>query len=89
MTEAIRLAGAYTHAGIETATPIGSGFGPLNHIHSITPRLITPYVTGVVKHDNQLTALNVGEPRRIHSHSQVLSYMVQAQFGGSMFNTNS
>ncbi|KAJ8592664.1 thiamine biosynthesis protein [Rhizopogon salebrosus TDB-379] len=42
LTEAVRLAGAYTHTGIETASPIGSGFGPLNHIHSITPRLIAP-----------------------------------------------
>ncbi|OJA11198.1 hypothetical protein AZE42_06238 [Rhizopogon vesiculosus] len=42
LTEAVRLAAAYTHTGIETATPIGSGFGPLNHVHSITPRLIVP-----------------------------------------------
>lgn len=40
--EAVRLAAAYTHIGIETAIPIGSGFGPLNHIHSITPQLVSP-----------------------------------------------
>lgn len=45
VSEAVRLATAYTHSGIETAIPIGSGFGPLNHIHSITPRLVSPYVT--------------------------------------------
>ncbi|KAG2040280.1 Phosphomethylpyrimidine kinase-domain-containing protein [Suillus americanus] len=42
LSEAVRLAGAYTHIGIENAIPIGSGFGPLNHIHSITPRLVSP-----------------------------------------------
>lgn len=42
LSEAVRLATAYTHNGIETAIPIGSGFGPLNHIHSITPRLVSP-----------------------------------------------
>ncbi|KAG1749547.1 Ribokinase-like protein [Suillus lakei] len=42
LTEAVGLAAAYTHVGIETAIPIGSGFGPLNHIHSITPRLVSP-----------------------------------------------
>ncbi|KAG0699011.1 Ribokinase-like protein [Suillus ampliporus] len=42
VTEAVRLAAAYTHIGIETANPIGSGFGPLNHVHSIAPCLIAP-----------------------------------------------
>jgi hypothetical protein len=72
VTEAVRLAGAYTHTGIETASPIGSGFGPLNHIHSITPRLIAPYVTDVGKLDNELTAVDADEPRRTHIHSRVL-----------------
>ncbi|KAG1736929.1 Phosphomethylpyrimidine kinase-domain-containing protein [Suillus paluster] len=42
LTEAVRLAAAHIHIGIETANPIGSGFGPLNHVHSIAPRLIAP-----------------------------------------------
>jgi hydroxymethylpyrimidine/phosphomethylpyrimidine kinase len=49
VSEAVRLAAAYTHTGIETAIPLGSGFGPLNHIHSITPRFVSPYVT-TIKH---------------------------------------
>lgn len=40
VVESTRLATQYTHIGIETAIPIGSGHGPLNHAHSITPRLI-------------------------------------------------
>ncbi|THH23140.1 hypothetical protein EUX98_g8039 [Antrodiella citrinella] len=40
LVEATRLATQYTHIGIETAVPIGSGHGPLNHVHCITPRLI-------------------------------------------------
>jgi hypothetical protein len=70
VTEAVRLAGAYTHTGIETARPIGSGFGPLNHIHSITPRLIAPYVTEAEKLDNELTTMDADEPRRTHIHSR-------------------
>jgi hydroxymethylpyrimidine/phosphomethylpyrimidine kinase len=42
LSEAVRLAAAYTHTGIEIAIPLGSGFGPLNHIHSITPRFVSP-----------------------------------------------
>ncbi|EPQ50588.1 hypothetical protein GLOTRDRAFT_82113 [Gloeophyllum trabeum ATCC 11539] len=38
--DATSLATSYTHAGIETAFPIGSGYGPLNHMHSITLRNI-------------------------------------------------
>ncbi|TFK25995.1 thiamine biosynthesis protein [Coprinopsis marcescibilis] len=31
----------YTYFGIITAEPIGSGYGPLNHLHSITPTVIS------------------------------------------------
>lgn len=36
VTEATAQATAYTHLGIENATSVGHGFGPLNHLHSIT-----------------------------------------------------
>lgn len=36
LTEATAQATAYTHLGIENATSVGHGFGPLNHLHSIT-----------------------------------------------------
>lgn len=35
---------AYTHRAIETATPLGRGHGPLNHMHSIVPRSIPQLV---------------------------------------------
>lgn len=89
MTEAVRLATAYTHTGIETASPIGSGFGPLNHLHPIAPCIIAPYVTYVGKRDNELTVLDAGAPRRTRIHSPVPLYRAQEQFGKSMFNTNS
>ncbi|KAI0085952.1 Phosphomethylpyrimidine kinase-domain-containing protein [Irpex rosettiformis] len=38
--EATARATEYTHQGIETAVPIGKGFGPLNHMHSLTVRCI-------------------------------------------------
>ncbi|EKM56098.1 uncharacterized protein PHACADRAFT_209595 [Phanerochaete carnosa HHB-10118-sp] len=37
---ATRNATVFTHLGIETAQPIGEGYGPLNHIHSLTVRSI-------------------------------------------------
>ncbi|KAH7905191.1 Phosphomethylpyrimidine kinase-domain-containing protein [Hygrophoropsis aurantiaca] len=36
LMEATRLATAYTHMGIENAAAIGSGYGPLNHLHSLS-----------------------------------------------------
>ncbi|KZT74039.1 hypothetical protein DAEQUDRAFT_660774 [Daedalea quercina L-15889] len=47
--EATRMATVYTHLGIETATPIGRGHGPLNHIHSIVIRSV-PQPTPSVPH---------------------------------------
>ena len=44
VTEATRQATIYTHVGIETAFPIGNGHGPLNHMHSLLPRVIPPCV---------------------------------------------
>ncbi|PFH53573.1 hypothetical protein AMATHDRAFT_137124 [Amanita thiersii Skay4041] len=47
--EAIKSATAYVHRGIEAAPRIGMGYGPLNHIHSVTrvplskPSLRNPY----------------------------------------------
>ena len=35
--DAVADASLYTHLGILTARPIGKGFGPLNHLHSIDP----------------------------------------------------
>ncbi|KAK7438443.1 trifunctional hydroxymethylpyrimidine kinase/phosphomethylpyrimidine kinase/thiaminase [Stygiomarasmius scandens] len=34
LVDAVRAATVYTHVGIETATLIGHGHGPLNHLHS-------------------------------------------------------
>ena len=42
VAEAVRLGIEYTHVGIQTAFDVGQGFGPLNHLHSISPRLIPP-----------------------------------------------
>ncbi|KAJ7221532.1 Phosphomethylpyrimidine kinase-domain-containing protein [Mycena pura] len=36
MSEAVLSATAYTHVGIVTASQIGAGHGPLNHLHSAT-----------------------------------------------------
>ncbi|KZV60533.1 hypothetical protein PENSPDRAFT_659506 [Peniophora sp. CONT] len=38
--DAVRYASAYTHQGIASAFPLGSGHGPLNHMHSVVPRII-------------------------------------------------
>jgi len=38
--DAVDSATWYTHMGIETAEEIGSGHGPLNHLHSTTKILI-------------------------------------------------
>lgn len=38
--EAVKKATAYTHLGIEAAQPLGKGYGPLDHFHSISPLLI-------------------------------------------------
>jgi hydroxymethylpyrimidine/phosphomethylpyrimidine kinase len=38
--EAVEFAGTYTHHGIATAFPIGSGHGPLNHMHTLLPRAL-------------------------------------------------
>ncbi|KAI6017437.1 Phosphomethylpyrimidine kinase-domain-containing protein [Pisolithus marmoratus] len=45
LAEATARATSYTHLGIETASPIGQGFGPLNHLHSVTESLIVPRTT--------------------------------------------
>ncbi|KAI6111233.1 Phosphomethylpyrimidine kinase-domain-containing protein [Pisolithus sp. B1] len=42
LAEATAQATSYTHFGIETASPIGQGFGPLNHLHLVTKSLIAP-----------------------------------------------
>ncbi|KAI6009574.1 Phosphomethylpyrimidine kinase-domain-containing protein [Pisolithus orientalis] len=46
LAEATAQATSYTHLGIETASPIGQGFGPLNHLHSVTKSLIAPRTVG-------------------------------------------
>ncbi|KIY68605.1 hypothetical protein CYLTODRAFT_395117 [Cylindrobasidium torrendii FP15055 ss-10] len=40
MKQAVREAAVYTHLGIETATPLGKGHGPLNHMHTISQRIL-------------------------------------------------
>ncbi|KDQ59785.1 hypothetical protein JAAARDRAFT_33355 [Jaapia argillacea MUCL 33604] len=42
LVEATRIATEYTHLGIETAFPCGGGYGPLNHLHSISLARIPP-----------------------------------------------
>ncbi|KIP07501.1 hypothetical protein PHLGIDRAFT_511930 [Phlebiopsis gigantea 11061_1 CR5-6] len=37
---ATRNATVYTHLGIETAFPLGQGYGPLNHMHALTVRSV-------------------------------------------------
>ncbi|KAI6140408.1 Phosphomethylpyrimidine kinase-domain-containing protein [Pisolithus tinctorius] len=46
LAEATAQATSYTHLGIETASPIGQGFGPLNHLHSVTKSLVAPRTVG-------------------------------------------
>jgi hydroxymethylpyrimidine/phosphomethylpyrimidine kinase / thiaminase len=40
VVEAVKFATTYTHYGIATAFPVGHGHGPLNHMHSILPRMV-------------------------------------------------
>lgn len=40
VVEAVRFATTYTHQGIATAFPVGSGHGPLNHMHPLLPRTV-------------------------------------------------
>ncbi|EMD34312.1 hypothetical protein CERSUDRAFT_158703 [Gelatoporia subvermispora B] len=40
LADATRAASRYTHIAIQTASPIGSGNGPLNHLHPIVPRIV-------------------------------------------------
>ncbi|KAJ7494369.1 Phosphomethylpyrimidine kinase-domain-containing protein [Mycena galericulata] len=46
MLEAVMSATAYTHLGIETASKLGAGHGPLNHLHSVSTMGITPRTAG-------------------------------------------
>ncbi|KAI0296853.1 hypothetical protein BC826DRAFT_1003347 [Russula brevipes] len=38
--EAVKFATLYTHYGIATAFPVGSGHGPLNHMHPLLSRVL-------------------------------------------------
>lgn len=40
LVEAVKLATMYTHHGIATAFPVGSGHGPLNHMHPLLSRAL-------------------------------------------------
>jgi len=40
VVKAVDDATIYTHLGIQFATPIGRGHGPLNHIHNVRANLI-------------------------------------------------
>ncbi|KAH8980791.1 hypothetical protein EDB92DRAFT_260788 [Lactarius akahatsu] len=57
LVEAVKFATMYTHHGIATAFPIGSGHGPLNHMHALfsrplnrpTPRDPYPLVRALIR----------------------------------------
>ncbi|KAI9453741.1 hypothetical protein F5148DRAFT_458710 [Russula earlei] len=40
LVEAVKLATMYTHECIAASFPVGSGHGPLNHMHSLLPRVL-------------------------------------------------
>ncbi|KAN0107573.1 Ribokinase-like protein [Russula decolorans] len=40
LVQAVNFATVYTHHGIATAFPMGSGHGPLNHMHPLLPRMV-------------------------------------------------
>ena len=40
VVKAVKLATMYTHHGIATAFPMGSGHGPLNHMHPLLSRTL-------------------------------------------------
>ncbi|KAJ7084858.1 Phosphomethylpyrimidine kinase-domain-containing protein [Mycena belliarum] len=44
--ESVISATAYTHLGIETASKIGAGYGPLNHLHSVSQKSIPARTPG-------------------------------------------
>ncbi|KAF9228850.1 hypothetical protein BS17DRAFT_691780 [Gyrodon lividus] len=46
VTEATAQATSFTHLGIETAAPIGKGFGPLNHLHAVSKLVLRPRTPG-------------------------------------------
>ncbi|TCD61246.1 hypothetical protein EIP91_008714 [Steccherinum ochraceum] len=71
LVEATRQATQYTHLGIETAIPLGKGNGPLNHVHSIMPRLIPPPTPSVPHPFTRLL---------IESNAEVWKAYVQHEF---------
>ncbi|KAI0261730.1 Phosphomethylpyrimidine kinase-domain-containing protein [Gloeopeniophorella convolvens] len=46
LLEAVESAAAYTHHGIARAFPLGSGHGPLNHMHPLLPRAVSEPTAG-------------------------------------------
>jgi hydroxymethylpyrimidine/phosphomethylpyrimidine kinase len=46
LTEATVQATSFTHLGIETAAPMGKGFGPLNHLHAVSKAVLQPRTPG-------------------------------------------
>ncbi|KAG8217117.1 Ribokinase-like protein [Butyriboletus roseoflavus] len=44
--EATAQATSFTYLGIETASPIGKGYGPLNHLHSVSRLVVQPRTPG-------------------------------------------
>ncbi|KAH0830165.1 Phosphomethylpyrimidine kinase-domain-containing protein [Lanmaoa asiatica] len=44
--EATARATSFTHLGIEAAPPIGKGYGPLNHLHSVSRLVVQPRTPG-------------------------------------------
>ncbi|OCH86195.1 hypothetical protein OBBRIDRAFT_821168 [Obba rivulosa] len=62
VVDATRAASRYTHIAIETASPMGSGNGPLNHLHPIISRSVPlpsrtnphPLIRTLIFHTNDL-----------------------------------
>ena len=76
MHEATALATEYTHQAIETAIPIGKGFGPLNHMHSLTIRSVSRYVFPALCNFNRRVQISTPQtnskqstPFYSHTHS--------------------
>lgn len=89
VVEATRQATQYTHLGIETALPIGSGHGPLNHVHSVTSHLVPPYVPPIfIEVYPVLIEMSVLQQVPL-IHSFVCSFSPTQAYGKHTFSMNS
>ena len=88
--EAVKFATTYTHHGIATAFPMGSGHGPLNHMHPLLPRVLHRQVQQDVALWRIFDLSHVGRPTRndpyplvrmlICSNADVWKQYVQHEF---------